>query len=65
MKSRIIPLVDDIIILEVKTNDSFEYYIRSEYNPFKHVFSVYNKFSKADLVQMLQNGYFDIWLEEH
>lgn len=64
MKGRFIRLTDDIIILEIKTDDSFEYYIRSDCYPFEHVFGVAERFTKNSLLNLLNNGYFDLWLEE-
>lgn len=67
MRTRIINLVDDIYILEIKCKDCYEYYIRSDRYPFEFVVgsTLEDKFNWYDLMTLLNNGYFDNWLEEH
>lgn len=67
MKTKIIQLLDDIYILEIKCDDCYEYYIRSDHYPFEFVVgtTLKDRLHWAALMSLMNNGYFDNWLEEH
>ena len=67
MKTKIINLVDDINILEIKCEDCYEYYIRSTGYAFEFVVgtTLNDRLHWAALRSLMNNGYFDYWLNEH
>lgn len=57
--------IEDIIVMELETENEFEYYVRDNRHFFEASFGVEkpNRFSKNDLKELYHNGYFDFELE--
>ena len=57
--------IEDIIIMEIETNNEFEYYVRDCRHFFETVIGVEKKdrISRAELVKLYHVGYFDFQLE--